>query len=1019
MSLITHLKLTLGAVTFEFVIAMAMSSTKTLIVSLVSFLLFAAAGYSQEDKAVLTGIITDSTQAVVPGATIEIASSVNGFSRSAKSNETGSYTVGGLPIGIYQVTISKDGFQAARFDSVQLLVGQIRTVSAQMQVGASSQQVSVEEVAPPLEKSTADVGGVIGRRQVSNLPINGRNWTALLALVPGAIDSGGANQQTVRFAGRANDDNNFRFDGVDATGIQHQSQVNTVRLQISTEAIAEFRVDSLLYSAEKGGAPGGQAEVISKSGTNFFHGSAFEYFRNSKLDARTPFDPSTLPPLRLNQYGANLGGAIIRNRTFFFAAYEGLRQRLGQTLIGFVPSDSFRARALATSPALAPLLAAYPLGTSFVSADISQRTVSARNTSDEDSGLIRVDHRISDTTSLFARYNLDNALLTSPSGNLLDVSRTPSYPMSGTIQVLHTFSPSMFNETQLGFNRIKAKTVIDSQLFDVSHLSESLSVAGFSPLGQARQSISTPTSYSALDNWNLTRGQHTIKAGVEIRRVLFNQDNAPSQSLRFTSLDSFVRNQLDTVNVASGIPVHGLDKTNYFGYVQDQWKARSNLTLNAGLRYEYYSPFEEIYGRDRPFDPQTCGGYCAVGAPFWEPIYNGFQPRVGLAWSPQVFHGKTVVRAGWGLYQGEGQLSDLSNANENLQQRFSLDSVAFPGLSFPAESLFPLASVQVATPRAQQRRRQNPTVDQWGLQIQTELPAGFILDTGYIGSHGYHQFTRTFINVINPVTGQRPFPGFGIIDSKDANNNSDFNGWQTSLQRQFHAGWLFSANYMWSHSINDGSVGGGEADYPQNVACRTCERASSDQDVRHSFSMNTVWQLPLGKGRQYLNQGGIVSLVTGGWSVSAIGMARSGLPVNVTLARAVASVPDGNNYFQRPDAVANVSVVPAVQSVGAWINAAAFSTPANGTFGNAGRNLVRGPSLWQADVGLTRLFPVRERFSVEFRAELFNIFNRAQFGDPSGDLTGGSFGRITSTVNSGATGSGTPRQIQFALRLNY
>ncbi len=999
---------------------MATSSNRILIVSLVLSLIFVASGLGQEDKADLTGVITDPTQAAIPGATIEVLNPANGLLRNAKSNETGSYTVGGLPIGIYQVTISKDGFQAARFNSVQLLVGQIRTVNAQMQVGTSSQRVSVEEVAPPLAKSTADVGGVIGSRQIVNLPINGRNWTALLALVPGAIDSGGANQQTVRFAGRANDDNNFRFDGVDATGIQHQSQVNTVRLQISTEAIAEFRVDSLLYSAEKGGAPGGQAEIISKSGTNGFHGSAFEYFRNSRLDARTPFDPSILPPLRLNQYGASLGGPIIRNRTFFYAAYEGLRQRLGLTLIGFVPSNSFRDRALAQSPALAPLLAAYPQGTSFVSADIWQRTVSARNTSDEDSGLIRVDHRLSDNTSIFARYNLDNALLTSPSGNLLDISRTPSYPMNGTIQLVHTFSASMFNETQFGFNRIKAKTVIDSHLFDVSHLNESLSVAGFSPLGQARQSISTPTSYSALDNWNLTKGQHTIKAGVEIRRVLFNQDNAPSQSLSYTSLDSFSRNQLDTVNVASGIPMHGLDKTNYFGYLQDQWKARPGLTLNAGLRYEYYSPFNEIYGRDRPFDPQTCGGYCALGAPFWEPIYNGFEPRVGLAWSPTALTGKTVIRAGWGLYQGEGQLSDLSNANENLQQRFTLNSRAFPGLSFPAEPLFALANIQDATPRAQQRRRQNPTVDQWGIQVQTELPAHFILDTGYICSHGYHQFTRTFINVINPATGQRPFPGFGIIDSKDANNNSSFNGWQTSLQRQFHAGWLLSANYMWSHSINDGSVGGGEADYPQNVACRSCERASSDQDVRHSFSMDTVWQLPIGKGRPYLNRGGVANLLIGGWSLSAIGTARSGLPVTVTLARAVTAVPDGNNFSpQRPNAVGNVSVIPAVQTVSAWINSAAFSAPANGTFGNAGRNLVRGPSLWQADLGLTKAFPINDRFSFELRAEALNVFNRAQFGNPSGNLTGGSFGRITTTVNDGATGSGTPRQFQFAFRLNY
>lgn len=986
----------------------------------VCLLLMATVSVAQEDKAVLTGTATDPSEAVIPAAIVEVSSRVTGFRRAVVTNESGSYYIGGIPIGLYDIKVSKQGFQTAQFESLQMVVGQIRTLNVQLKISAAEQQVNVVAAGTPLTQSSADVGGVILNQQVTNLPINGRNWTALLGLVPGAIDSGGANQQTIRFAGRGNDDNNFRFDGVDATGIQHQSQVNTVRLQISTEAIAEFRVDSLLYSAEKGGAPGGQAEVISKSGTNEFHGAAFEYFRNDKLDARTPFDPSTLPPLRLNQFGATIGGPIWKDRTFFYAAYEGLRQRQGTTLIGFVPSDSFRERALAASPGLAPLLAAYPHGTTPISADVLQLTTPARKTGDEDSGLIRIDHRFSETTSLLARYNIDEALLTSPSGNLLDVSQVPSYPMNGTLQLLHVFSPAMFNQFQLGVNRIKAKSGTDSHLFDVSHLDESLSVSGLSGLAQPRQSISTPTSYSLLDNWSLTTGQHTVKAGIEIRKVLFNQNNAPSQSLIYTSLNTFALNQLDTVNVASGIPMHGMDKTSYFGYLQDEWKVQPNLTLTAGLRYEFYNTLHEIYGRDRPFDVETCGGYCPLGSDFWLPIYDDVEPRLSFAWLPKALHGKTVIRSGWGIYKGEGQLSDLTNANENLQNRFSLTSRDFPTLSFPPESLFPQAILQSTTPRAQQRRRQDPTVGQWGFQVQTELGAAFVLDTGYIASHGYHQFTRTYINVINPLTGLRPLPDFGIIDSKDANNDSTFNAWQTSLQRRFHNGWLLAANYMWSHSLNDGSVGGGESDYPQNVACRSCEKASSDQDVRHSFTMSSVYQLPFGKNRRFLNTGGATDMLLGGWQFSLIGTARSALPVTVTVDRSVSSVPDGNNVSpQRPDVVQGASVVPTNQTISGWINSSAFAMPANGTFGNAGRNLVRGPSLWQADIGLDKRFPIRERFSIDFRAEAFNFFNRAQFGNPAADFSTPSFGRIITTVNDGATGSGTPRQFQFALRLNY
>jgi hypothetical protein len=983
-------------------------------------LLLAMACPAQEDKAVLTGTVIDPSQATISEAVVEVSSNLTGFHRVTKTNESGLYYLGGLPIGLYNVTVSRAGFQTARFESVQMEVGQIRTVDVQMKISSAEQQINVQAVAAPLSQSSADVGGVIANQQVTNMPINGRNWTALLALVPGAIDSGGANQQTVRFAGRGNDDNNFRFDGVDATGIQHQSQVNTVRLQISTEAIAEFRVDSLLYTAEKGGAPGGQAEVISKSGSNEFHGAAFEYFRNDQLDARTPFDPSTLPPLRLNQFGATLGGAIWKDHTFFYAAYEGLRQRQGTTLIGFVPSDSLRARAAAQSPAIGPLLAGYPEGTSPISADVSQFTASARRTGDEDSGLIRIDHRFFDTTTLLARFNIDESLLTSPSGNLLDVSRVPSYPLNGTLQLLHIFSAAIYNQFQLGVNRIAANTTTDSHLFDVSHLNESLSVSSFSGLAQARKSISNPTSYSLLNNWSFTKGRHTLKAGLEIRRVLFNQNNAPSQSLIYTRPVNFASNQLDTLNVASGIPMHGMDKTNYAGYVQDEWKAQPNLTLTAGLRYEYYGVLHEIYGRDQPFDPTTCGGFCPLGVPFWLPIYDDVEPRLSAAWSPKAFHGKTVIRTGWGIYKGEGQISDLSNANENLQYRFSLTRLNFPSLSFPAESLFPQAILQSTTPRAQQRRREDPTVGQWGLQVQTELPSSFVLDSGYIASHGYHQFTRTYINVINPLTGQRPFPTLGIIDSKDTNNDSTFEAWQTSLRRQFRSGWLLAANYMWSHSINDGSVGGGESDYPQNVACRSCEKASSDQDVRHSLTLSSVYQLPFGRGRQFLNQGGFTNAVFGGWQFSLIGMARSALPITVTVDRSVASVPDGNNVSpQRPDLIGGTSVAPSHQTINAWINPAAFSVPANGTFGNAGRNLVRGPNLWQADVGLDKRFPIQERFSIDFRFEAFNLFNRAQFGNPASDFSAASLGRITTTVNDGATGSGTPRQFQFALRLNY
>lgn len=987
--------------------------------------MLAISSLAQEERATVTGTVTDASKSPISGVSVAIESKATGYHRVVMTNDSGSYSIPGLLVGFYELTISKAGFRTEQFQSFELVVGQVRTINPQMQIASSTQEVSVSAETSPLEQSSSTVGGVIDSAQVANLPLNGRAWTSLMALVPGAIDSGGGTQKSIRFAGRGNDDNNFRFDGLDATGISNQAPNASFRLQISSEAIAEFKVDTMLYAADTGGTNGGQVEVISKSGSNNFHGSAFEYIRNDAISARGPFDPATLPPLRLNQYGASAGGAIIRNRTFFFLAYEGLRQSVGATLIGNVPSDSFRAAVLAQSPALALIIKSFPVGNHPLSANVSQFYSTGSLTTDEDSGIIRIDHRISDSTNFFARYNIDQVQLSSPSGHLLDKTVTSSAPMNGTLNLSHVFSPTVFNVIQVGANRIHTVQATDSNLFDQTHIFNSVSIPGFEKLNQASNAIKSPTTYSLKDDFSWIRGAHSMKAGIEIKRVLFNYSQASENALVFSSLPNFQTNILDQVNLIGGVPMHGLDKTMYFGYIEDAWKLQPNFTFNLGLRYEFFNVFSEDHGRDLPFDLATCGGFCPQGSQFTFPVYNNFEPRVSFAWSPTFLGNNTVIRSGFGIYKGEGQLGDLNAPSDNFTQRLSITSSNFPNLSFPADSFYGAASNQAVTPRALMRDRQDPTVQEWGLQVQTALPAGFILDTGYIGYHGYHQFYRSYANLINPLTGQRPLPGFGPIDSKDAVGNNHFDGWQTSLRRQFRSGVSFSANYMWSHAINDGPNGGGEADYAENNACRSCEVASSDFDVRHTFTANTVYELPFGKGRRYLTGGGISDFLLGGWQFSGIGTFRSGNPVNVTITRPASALPDGNSLqngssFQRPDYVGSVSVVPAHQSIANWINPLAFVTPATGTFGTAGRNLVRGPAFWQADIALVKNFRITERFSVDFRAEGFNVFNRAQFGDPNGNFSSPSFGQITTTVNNGsATGSGTPRQFQFALRLYF
>jgi len=584
----------------------------------------------------------------------------------------------------------------------------------------------------------------------------------------------------------------------------------------------------------------------------------------------------------------------------------------------------------------------------------------------------------------------------------------------------------MFDLIQLGMNRIHAVTTTDSYFFDTTKIFNSVSIPGFTKLNQAGNSVRAPTTYSLKDDFTWTRGAHTIQAGIELKQVLYNYSQIQEDGLVWASQSTFATNHLSQVNLIGGVPTHGLDKLMTFAYLQDAWKVRPNLTVNLGLRYEFFNRFHEIYGRDLPFDINTCGGFCPVGGEFTFPVTDNLEPRVSFAWSPKALGGKTVIRSGFGIYKGEGQLGDLNAPSDNYTQRSSLTSANFPTLSFPADPYYPLAGSVAVTPRALIRNRKDPTVQQWGLQVQTALPGNFVLDTGYLGYHAYNQFARTYTNLINPATGVRPLSGFGPIDVKGTTDNSHFEAWQTSLQRRFRDGASFALNYMWSHGINDGATGGGEADYPQNNNCRTCEVARADFDVRHTLSANSVYDLPFGKGRRYLNRGGVSNLFLGGWQLSGILSARSGNPVNVTISLPASALPDGlslenGSVFTRPDYVSGMSLVPTNQSIHNWINPLAFAVPAVGTWGNAGRNLVRGPNFWQTDLSLSKTFLITERVALDFRTDAFNAFNRAQFGDPSGDFTSlPTFGTITTTVNNGsATGSGTPREFQFSMRLHF
>lgn len=1022
--------------------------------------MFSAHGVSgQSNEAALTGTVLDTTGAKVVNGLVTAVNTDTSATRTTQTTGSGTYYIGNLPIGDYNLSVSAKDFSTAKVLDIKLVVGQERTVDVRMNIERVIQDVEVEDTAPALSKSSAEISGVIENQQIQDLPLNGRNLAGLLSLVPGAIDSGGASITSIRFAGRGNDDSNFRMDGVDNSGIRAQNLNAGLLLQIPLEAVSEFKVATLLYGADTGGTAGGQVELASQTGTNRFHGAAYDFLRNNYFDSMGPFDTKT-PNLKFNNFGASLGGPILKDRTFFFVTYGGFRQVVAENLKATVPSDAFRATVLATSPLLAPFLNAYPEGNGAANgADGTFYTSSTSTTNVENSYFFRVSHAFSSNDNVFVRYNIDLATITSPSGSLRDIKLTNTSPMSATIQYTHVFTPTMLNEFRVGFNRARALSSTTGYLTTSQNVDWSLalgfnSIAG---LSNSTSSVSAPSSYSYLDDLTKTVGNHTFKAGVEIKDVQFNYGQVGVNQLQYNSAAAFVDNALDFVNDVAQVPVHGLHKVETFAYVQDQFKLSPSLTITYGLRYEFFNVLHEVHGLSRAFDPATCpAGNCPQGGQFTFPVTTNFEPRVSFAWEPKQFTQKMVVRGGAGVYHGEAQLGDLNAPSDNFTTLFTLAPTNFPGLSWPVAPFIVEAqtTAQAVTPRGLQRKRLDPRVTQYGLQVQTVLPFRFILDTGYMGSWGDHQFYRTYVNNYEYDTLIRPLPGFAQVDYKEAEGTTNFNAWQSSLQRQFHQGLGIQINYLWSHSLNDGSTGGGEGDYPNNVNCMGCEYANSDQDVRNSLSANAIYSLPFGQGHSMFNHG-IAKQLLGGITANSIISARSGLPINVVLNRqanyidpitkqVVFVVPDGNNTDHsagvsnlRPDRVPGVSLTPPGGRSSLpgrqWINPAAFAVPANNTWGNAPRNPVDGSGLWQADLGTGKRFQFGERFAAEFRGEIFNIFNRSQYANPTSDFTSiatatspaalqaaqTAFSNTTSTINTSATGSGTPRRIQFALRISY
>ena len=1035
------------------------------------------ASFAQTDRATLEGTVTDPSGGSISGANVTVTAVDTGISQERKTNSNGYYRFPGLPVGQFTVTVSNTSFKTKVIEQVTLQVGETHTLDVPLVVGEISERVEIKAESGPAERTSAAAATVIDTVQIANLPVNGRDWSALTLLAPFAQDDGGGNQRTIRYAGRAIDDNNFNFDGVDAGGIQEQAQKSQVRLQISEDAIAEYRVNTALYDAEYGTQAGAQVDVVSKSGSNDFHGTAFGYLRNSVFDARNfnDFDINgnpAIPPFRLGQYGLTVGGPIIKDKTFFFLSFEGLRQLQSATQQANVPSTQLLQDILVNgrggagpSPQMCSILEVYPWRSSAgtIGSCTSQRvfpdaafastpgdpdtdlfTHATPSRIHEDTALLRIDHKFNDKTALYGRAQRDILHSDQPISPLFDQQNIVNHPANYFIALQRVFTSNVFNEAKVYVNRSPYHNP------QASVLPYAVNLGTFTGISNNSADIEVGTTFGFIDNLTWTRGRHTFKTGMEIRRVRLNQGQTANNNLTFPDTTSLITASLKSVDFIAPWCCHKYRRTFYMPYFQDEWKITPTFTANLGLRWDYYGVAHVPDNRTTVFDFDLFHGAClgsgSFNTPFpvpantppcpknpslYYPSYRNVDPRISFAWAPSALHGKTVVRAGFGLYSGAAQNDDL-NAG--------LESDTFRATVAPASGVLPLDPVfqrefpdlsgftgangltkAANHPRALQRQgRLDQYVETWGLTVEHELPARVLLTTSYLGSHGVHLFSRGAVNlckipvVINPNNNDcyRPldqfFPDpanpndatftidpYGSVDFKHDIGQSTYHALFIALERRFTNGLSFQTHYTFSHSINDGATGGGESNAPENVNCRQCDKGPSAFDIRHNFSMNAVYELPFGPGKAYLHEGGVLGKVVGGWEWSSIGTWHTGHPLTASLSyQSNFQLPDGNDQTgQRPDIVPGVPLyLPNGPNGVPQVNPAAFQAPPLSTdpnaqpgavarFGNAGNGLIRARDIWQVDTALMKETKLTERFGLQFGVQVFNVFNHTQLGD--------------------------------------
>lgn len=1000
----------------------------------------------------LSGLVTDENGDVITDANITITNVDSGLERQLKTNRDGKFVASFLPPGRYTLLTQHEGFQKLEFRNVVINVNENRSIRIELKIGEVNESVIVDGTSL-IQTESAAVNTFIDHQFVENLPLNGRSFNTLIELTPGTVLTKPAGQYSVN--GQRTNANYYTVDGVSANDgissgvvlnqtaggtVPATSALGTTSNLISLDALQEFTIQSSSYAAEFGRMPGAQVMTVSRSGTNHFHGALFEYFRNDALDANDWFGNSRglgKPALRQNDFGGVLGGPIVRDRSFFFFSYEGLKLREPRVGITAVPGTTER---VVAPPKIQPYLKAFPvpngpsLGDGLAEFDASYSNPSSLNATS-----LRLDHAFNSKFTLFGRFNYapsdNNQRGGTPQSQTVGLNNFTSAQfktVTMTVGSTQIMSPRVINDTRVNYSRNCGGNVWfmdgyggaipppDSVIFPpfasstdsffLFALEEEVAFV----LGKNTRNLQR--QLNIVDNFAIATGPHQLKVGVDFRRLSPILDTSEySQEVNFGGVPGALTGVADFVSIGGKVGKATTHVIHFSSYAQDNWRIGKRLVLNYGMRWEY-NPSASITSTNPPIiaignlnNPSSI--HLAPEGTAWNTSYSNFAPRIGVAYQFSRRPGReVVVRGGFGIfYDTAGRLAGTVLGGTASSGSF-LSNVAFPlttaqatppspSQPTPPYSLIPAFDLALKGPRTYE----------WNAAIEQSLGTHQSLTTAYVGAAGR--------NLLRLERLLQPTPEFFAVNGFTNLATSDYEAMQLQFKRRLSHGLQGLASYSWSHSI-DISSSDNAFNFPNTLINPKVDRASSDFDVRHSLSAALTYDV----GR--ITNKPVLKLLLSAWSIDSIFRSRSALPVNVITGRRLLTV----NAALRPDLIEGVPLYINDSNVagGVRFNRTAFSVPPATRQGSLGRNALRGFPATQLDFALHRQFGLTEKLTLQFRAEFFNIFNHPNFADPENNLSlGALFGQSLTMLGRSLGGLnplyqiGGPRSTQFALRLQF